>query len=178
VRSLAGPFFVVAAVLGVAGMSKLARPGSLADSMGRLGLPRSSIVARAVGGVEVAIAVGALGGHRWFAALTAVAYVVFAVFVVALLRTAPGARSCGCFAGAEAPPKVLHVVVDLLAAAVAAGAAIGDGPGLFEVLGDQPLLGLPFLILAATAVYLVLLVETALPALGRPTPTGPGTQTP
>jgi len=174
VRTLAGPFFVVAAVLGVAGVSKLARPASLADSMRRLKLPGGASAARVVGGVEVAVAVGALaGGHRWFAALTAGAYVVFAIFVVALLRTSPGARSCGCFGGAEAPPKLLHVVVDLLAAGVAAGVAITDGPGLFEVLGRQPLLGLPFLVLAATCVYLVLLVETALPAVSRSTPPAP-----
>lgn len=105
-------------------------------------------------------------------------YVVFAVFVVALLRTSPGARSCGCFGGAEAPPKVLHVVINVLAAGVAAGFALSDGSNLFEVMGRQPLLGLPFLVLAATCVYLVLLLETALPAWAHPTPIAPGTNTP
>ena len=58
----------------------------------------------------------------------------------------------------------MHLVIDLVAAAVATTVAIaGDAVALPDVLGDQPLLGIPFTILAITGIYLVFLSFTALP---------------
>ena len=82
--------------------------------------------------------------------------------VVALRRDAPIA-SCGCFGKVDTPPSVVHVVLDLLFAGVAAAAAFTGDVALPDVLRDQPLAGVPFLVLLAIGVYLVFLAFTALP---------------
>jgi hypothetical protein len=53
--------------------------------------------------------------------------------------------------------------VNGLAALVGAAVVVDPGVGLPDVLADQPLLGLPFLLLVATGVYLAFVALTVLP---------------
>jgi hypothetical protein len=168
---LAGPFVVAAALLGLGGASKAVGPSDTARALGTLGLPSSRALVRAGGIAELVIAVGALVfGNRVFAVLVGLSYLGFLVFVVlALVRHAP-LSSCGCFGKAETPPSAIHVVVDALVVLVAAVVVVDPGVGLPDVLADQPLLGGPFLLLAAVGVYLAFLSLTLLPktlAAGR-----------
>jgi hypothetical protein len=52
------------------------------------------------------------------------------------------------------------------ASAALTAAVVATGPSPLSVLGDQPLLGIPFLLLTACATWLAALTMDALPALG------------
>jgi hypothetical protein len=161
---LAGPFVVAAALLGLGGASKAVEPSDTARALGMLGLPSSHALVRAGGVAELAIGVGALAfGNRVLAVLVGLSYLGFLAFVVlALVRHAP-LSSCGCFGKIDTPPSAIHVTVDALAVLVAGAVVVDPGVGLPDVLADQPLLGLPFLLLAAVGVYLAFLSLTLLP---------------
>jgi hypothetical protein len=168
---LAGPFAVAAALLGLGGASKAAEPADTARALGTLGLPSSRLLVRAGGAAELVIGVGALAfGNRLFAVLVGLSYLGFLAFVVlALARHAP-LSSCGCFGKADTPPSAIHVTVNALAVVVAATVVVAPGAGLPDVVGEQPLLGVPFLLLVAVGVYLTFLSLTLLPktlAVGR-----------
>ncbi|HUF85251.1 MAG TPA: MauE/DoxX family redox-associated membrane protein [Acidimicrobiia bacterium] len=161
---LAGPFVVAATLLGVGGASKVLEPADTARALGTLGLPSSPALVRAGGAAELVIAVGALTfGNRGFAVLLGLSYLGLLAFVVlALVRHAP-LSTCGCFGKADTPPSAIHVTVNGLAVLVAAAVVVEPGVGLPDVLAGQPLLGLPFLLLAAVSVYLTFLSLTVLP---------------
>jgi hypothetical protein len=57
----------------------------------------------------------------------------------------------------------VHVVLDLAFAGVAAAAAIVGEVALPDVLADQPLVGIPFLLLLVIGCALVFLAFTSLP---------------
>jgi hypothetical protein len=168
---LAGPFVVAAALLGLGGASKAVEPSDTARALGALGLPSSRALVRTGGAAELVIGVGALAfGNRVFAVLVGLSYLGFLAFVVlALARHAP-LSSCGCFGKADTPPSAIHVTLDALAVLVAGAVVVDPGVALPDVLADQPLLGLPFLLLVAVGVYLAFLSLTLLPkalAAGR-----------
>jgi hypothetical protein len=169
VSVLAGPFTIAAVLLAVGGALKAVRPRDTAQALTAVGLrfpaffPARAVV-RAGGAVEAVIGAGALlTGGPLFAALVAVSYLVFAAFVVVALRSGAPISSCGCFGKVDTPPSVVHVVVDLVAAAVALGAAVVGDVALPDVLRDQPLLGIPFLLLVVIGCSLVFLAFTSLP---------------
>jgi hypothetical protein len=162
---LAGPFVIVSALIVLGGAFKAIDPTDTAYALRSLGLPHAVLLVRAGGAVEVVIGVGALVvGGPVFAALVALSYLAFAGFVLFALRSGSPISSCGCFGKVDTPPSPIHVVIDLLAAGVAATVALaGDAVALPDVIGDQPMLGVPFVILAVTGIYLVFLSFTALP---------------
>jgi hypothetical protein len=169
VSVLAGPFAIAAVLLAVGGALKAVRPRDTAQALGAVGLKFPSLFpARAavrVGGVvEVVIGVGGLlTGGPVFAGLVAVSYLAFAAFVFVALRTGAPISSCGCFGKVDTPPSVVHIAINLAAAAVAIGAAIVGDVALPDVLRDQPLLGIPFLLLIVIGCSLVFLAFTSLP---------------
>jgi hypothetical protein len=153
---------VVAMVVVVGGVAKLVRPGPFADLLAVLGLPGGAVAARAAGVVEVVVGLAAfLTGARWSAALLAAAYLVFAVTVAMAERR--GAASCGCFGAADAPPSGVHVVTNLVSAAVAAAAAAVGTESLRVTLADQPAAGLPYLVAVGAAVYFVVRINLRRP---------------
>ncbi len=162
----AGPFAIATVVLALGGALKGFEPADTAHAMHALGLPGGRLFVRLGGMFEVVVAVGALvTGNPILAGVVAASYVVFAVVVTAALRTGRPISSCGCLGKIDTPPSAVHVAIDIAAAAAAAGAALA-GAGrvaLPDVLGDQPLLGLPFVLLVAVGVALVLLSLTTLP---------------
>src|SRR6478735_9809131 len=154
---------VVAGILAVGGVAKLRGPEATVPMLQALGLPASPALARLLGLLEVAVGLTAfLVGGRVLAAAVAV---LFAVFTAAVLRLRAGgdAVSCGCFGRSSAPPTMVHVVVDAVAAAAAVAAAVIDAPGFWSMRPDLPTAGVPQLLLTALAVWLGVAVLTVLP---------------
>jgi hypothetical protein len=156
---LTGVFQILALVIAVGGVAKIVAPAAFATTLRSLRIPGGTTLARVSGLVEVALGVGAvLLGGRVAAALVAAAYAVFTVVVVAARRA--GAASCGCFGAVAAPPSTLHVVVNGASAVLALLAAIAGPPALADVLADQPLAGIPYLVALATGAWLTVVADT------------------
>lgn len=157
-----GPFLVGVALLLAGSVLKLQRPAQTAGALGAIGLPRSVALVRAGAALELVVGAAALAGTRVGAAAVAASYLAFTVFVgVALARRAP-IGSCGCFGGIDTPPSVLHVVVNLAAAAAAVAATISPR-SLTSALSPQPWAGVPFLLLVAATAGLAFVALTDLP---------------
>jgi hypothetical protein len=169
VSVLAGPFAIAAVLLAVGGAAKAVRPRDTAQALTAVGLrfPRvlpARVAVRIGGAIEVVIGVAALlVGGPVLCALVAASYVAFTGFVVIALRTGAPISSCGCFGKADTPPSIVHVVLDLLFAGVATAGVFTGDVALPEVLRDQPLAGIPFLMLLAIGCALVFLAFSALP---------------
>ena len=163
---VAGPLFAAALVLGVAGMIKLTTPAPTRVALRTAGLPGTVLAARALGMIEVAIALYTLAwGGRLASGLVALAYIGFAGFSLVVINKTRGQAPCGCFGASEAPLTNLHVAVDLALAAVAVAAVADPVPGLFAVATDTPLFGVPFLGFIVLLAWLVQVLLTALPEL-------------
>jgi len=166
---LAGPFAIAAVLLAAGGAAKAVRPRDTARALTAVGVrfPRmlpGRVVVRIGGAIEAAIGVAALlVGGPVLCALVAASYLAFAGFVVVALRSGAPISSCGCFGKVDTPPSMVHVVLDVAFAGVAAAAAFTGGVALPDVLGEQPLLGIPFLVLLVLGCSLVLLAFTSLP---------------
>jgi hypothetical protein len=169
VSVLAGPFAIAAVLLAVGGAAKAVRPRDTAQALTAVGVrfPRwvpARVAVRIGGVVEVGVGVGALlVGGPVLCALVAVSYLAFTAFVVVALRRDAPISSCGCFGKVDTPPSLVHVVLDLAFAAVATAAAFTGDVALPDVLGDQPLLGIPFLLLVGIGCSLVFLAFSSLP---------------
>lgn len=164
-RTLAGPFVVAAALLALGGLFKARRPAPTARALRAAGLAPLAPAARVVGVAEVAVGVGALAvDNALLSGLVAAFYLGFAGFVaLSLTREAP-VEDCGCFGGGDSPPSMVHLVLDLAAAGVAAAIAIGPGGmSLASALDGQPLGGVPFLALAVVTGGLAYAALAALP---------------
>jgi hypothetical protein len=160
----AGPFAIAASLLAIGGVLKAIKPGDTANALRGVGIPAGAWVVRAGGIAEAAIGVWALAtGDRAAAVLVALSYLAFTGFVlVALVRDSP-ISSCGCFGKADTPPSWVHVGVNLVAVVAALAVAIEPGAGFGDVRADQPLAGVPFVLLTLTGVFLVFLALTLLP---------------
>jgi hypothetical protein len=169
VSVLAGPFAIAAVLLAVGGAAKALRPRDTAHALGAVGMkfPRwlpGRVVVRIGGAVEAVVGVAALlVGGPVLCALVAASYLAFAGFVVVALRTGAPISSCGCFGKVDTPPSVVHVVLDVAFAAVAAVAAFVGDVALPDVLADQPLAGVPFVMLLVIGCSLVFLAFSSLP---------------
>ena len=158
-----------AVLLVLAGAAKLSRPApGWADL---LGFRARTPVVRLVGASEAATGVAALflgGAASWAVGLL---YAVFAVVVLRALLA--GAGSCGCFGRLDAPPSLIHVVGNLVLAAVsfgAAGASSPPIPAVVQAMGDSPAAGAALAAVVALLAGLLLVSFTALPeALGART---------
>jgi hypothetical protein len=163
---LAGPFAIATVVLALGGALKALEPASTAHALIALGLPGGRLLVRIGGAFEAVLAVAALvTGFPVAAALVAASYAAFAVVVLFALRSGRPISSCGCLGKVDTPPSWVHVGIDVVAAGVAAGAALAGAAdiALPDVLGDQALLGVPFILLVVVGVGQVLLALTALP---------------
>ena len=164
----AGPFLVASLLLTIAGLLKAFDPATTAGALRRAGFPVPPVVVRVGGGIEVLVGVAAIvTGAPLPAALLACSYLVFTGFVLLALARHLPIGSCGCFGKVDTPPSVVHVVLNAGAIASAVAVALGSGGGIGDVLADQELLGLPFLLLVGIATYLAFFALTALPQLDR-----------
>jgi hypothetical protein len=132
---------VASGVLAVAGAAKIRRPAPFATFLRTTGIGltarRADGVARMVGVGEIAVATTALlvGGTAPFAVLGAFMVALAAVSFFSVSRRAP---SCGCFGAASAPTTSTHVVLDLLFARGALGAAMAGAAPIVDRLGPAP----------------------------------------
>jgi len=167
----AGPVLALAVLLGVAGVVKLGRPASAITALTAAKLPAPEIGVRALGLVEVGIAIALVTvGSAFTALFLAIVYAGFALFMLRLVRLADATVSCGCFGEVDAPASMVHVVVNAIAASIAlAGVAVPPGP-VVEILSSDVVEGGWFLLLVvllATVVYAALaLLPELLDAIG------------
>jgi hypothetical protein len=161
---LVGPFAIVACLLAAAGLAKAAQPAATAGALAAMRLPHRRWMVRAGGAAEGLLAIAALvSGSVLLAVLVAVSYAAFAGFVVGALRAGVPISSCGCLGKVDTPPHPVHVAVNLFAAAAAVGVALHGGVPISDVLADQPLAGVPFVLLVVVGVVAASLVMSALP---------------
>jgi hypothetical protein len=181
VVALAGPFIVIAALVGVGGAVKLGRPATTARALDQMGLPSSAALVRLGAAAEVVVAAGALAwGSRPFAAALALSYLGFAGFVLAALRRGVPLSSCGCFGVQDTPPTYGHVVLNLAAVGVATAVALGSPHG--AALADLGAMGAPmllrgvFLVLVGASTWFAYVALTLLPRVldGARTPAEEG----
>ncbi|MGH9186042.1 MAG: MauE/DoxX family redox-associated membrane protein [Acidimicrobiales bacterium] len=152
-----------AGLLVLSGGSKLWSPTATATALAALKVPGVGGTARLLGAGEIGVGGLALLVGGWIAGLAvATAYVGFAV-VALVLRASADPVGCGCFGRASTPPTLLHAAVDLALAAAAAATLINPMQGVVRILGDQPLAGVPYVMLVVTAVALLHAVLTVLP---------------
>jgi hypothetical protein len=163
---LAGPLAVAALVLAVGGAFKLRDPSSTRDMFAAVGMhsPRARrVFAIASGLVELALGVAAFLVGGWLLAFaTAVAFAVFALLALRLVRT-NSTTSCGCFGRHSGRTTFLHVAIDAVVAAVALATGIADAPGFLQARGELPVNGFVFAGLAALGAWLVIAALTVLP---------------
>ena len=153
----------IGAVLLIAsGGAKLADRAPTRGALSAAGLPSSDAFVVALALTEVAAGAAALVVRSPFAALlVAVLYLGFAVFVLHALRRGLPIQSCGCFGKVDAPPTSTHVVVTLLLAVGAVGAA--SGTRLVDRLAETPTMGTAFLVMTSIGAYLTYLLLAELP---------------
>lgn len=163
---LVGPLFIAAALLVLAGVPKVAEPGDTTRAIRSAGLPANDLLVRmlALGEVAVGVAVIAVGGPVP-AALLALLYAAFAVFIVVAMARGGAVSSCGCFGKTDTPPTHAHLVLNVSAAAVGVAAAFAGLGGLVDVLPDQPAAGVPFIGFVALGAWFAYLTLTLLPRL-------------
>lgn len=155
---------VVALVLAIGGALKLVDPQPTRDLLAGVGLPAPRWAPAALGTVELAVAVAVLAdAGPWADAALGLLYVGFAGLVAVAVRRGPEGVSCGCFGRYSAPPSTIHLVANAISAGLGLAAAATGPPALVDVLGEQPLAGVPLLALVAVATGLVIAVTTVLP---------------
>jgi hypothetical protein len=162
--AFAGPALVAAALLALAGAQKLVDPAMTVGALRALRLPSSSALVRAGSAAELALGVAAVaigGSVLW--SLVALSYLALGAFVVTALRRGTMLGSCGCFGREDTPPHVTHVVLNLLLAGVAAGAAASLDTPIVDELADHPGAAVALLAIAAVAVYLLRVAYVELP---------------
>jgi hypothetical protein len=163
---LAGPLFIAASLVVVAGIPKVADPSDTTRALRSVGLPGTDLLVRGLAVAEVAIGISVIVlGGRFTSGLLALLYAGFAGFIVLAMRRGGSVASCGCFGKADTPPTMAHVLLDVSAATVALAATIAPPASLSALLGDQPAFGIPFVAFVAMGAWLGYLVLTLLPAL-------------
>jgi hypothetical protein len=164
VLGLAGLFFAISLLVAAAGALKAARPHTTARALAQAGFGVPAFAVRMGGLAEVVVGGAAVLVAGWVpAALVAVSYAAFAVFVGTALWRGTPLSSCGCFGREDTPPTVGHLVFNLAAAGVAIYFSLLSPPGVGRLLARQPGAGVPFALLVLTTAGLAALVLTELP---------------
>jgi hypothetical protein len=130
---------MLAAVLGVAGASKLRNPEPSRRALAALGAPARAGLARAMGAAEMMLAALALTVPAELSGVALAAlFAGFAVFAHLLGRAADGV-GCGCFGEEDGrPPGRMHVAVNALAALAAVAVAVRAPRSLAQLAGGDP----------------------------------------
>jgi len=166
--AIAPPFFLAASLLLVSGALKLVRPRATAQALLDAGLPRSRAVARGLGAGECAAAAfAAWAPARGGALALAIVYLAFASFVGYVLRTHPTAGSCGCAGSKAVPPSLLHLGLDVVAAAAGLAYLAEHGPSAGVWFAGLGWGSVPVLAGLALAGWLVVVVVTEVPPAWR-----------
>jgi hypothetical protein len=163
---VAAPFYVASALLVLAGVTKLRDPSSLVRVLRQARVVSSRAIVKAFGSLEVAAGTAALIRPGFLTGVAVAAlYVTFSGFLLWVLVERVPVTSCGCLGARETPPSVVHLVLNVCAAAAAAAVAAGITPsGVLPFAIDLSYLAVPFLIGAAAIAYAAYLAVAFLPA--------------
>ena len=168
---LIGLYLIGSALLVVAGAAKAIRPGDTALALAQVfpGHLRLQPLVRIGAACEAGVGVLALLLPRPLpAALVCASYLGFAAYVSYVRRRRGLLATCGCFGRTDTPATWLHVVINLVLAAAAAGVAGGTtgASTLHSVLTAQPWGGVPLLVASGVGLWLTYQALTLLPSLG------------
>jgi hypothetical protein len=163
--ALTAPFFVVCALLVIAGAHKIAAPQGPRESLALIGISAPTLAIRGLGAAEVALGtVAAISPSALTGALVALAYGAFFGFVVLLLVRDPSRSvDCGCFGRTERQAGWLHVALNGLACAAAAAVAAFGAHGIGWILSRPATIAPALIIGTAAASYAGYLAYTVLP---------------
>jgi hypothetical protein len=169
------PAFAAAAILLViAGASKIASPYMAQASLSTAGLPAPLTGVRALALCEVAIGSAALiEPSTLTAALAALAYGVFCLFTLRLLRLADEGIDCGCFGGAGSEVSGVHVALNAAAFVVCVAGAVVPPHSFGWVFGRTPLTAITVCIGIAAIAYASFMAFTVFPRAWQSYSRGP-----
>ncbi len=158
-------FLASAAVLGVAGVAKVLKPGDTSRALRMAGLPGHPWTVRSGGAVELAVSISAFAlPGTLTGALVAFSYAGFAAFVATAIGRGWPLSSCGCFGRPDARPGPAHLVLNLAATAGACWWAIEPPASGWRIVDHQPGHGIALLVVSLVLAQLAYLVWTR-PAL-------------
>lgn len=164
--ALAPLFATAAALLVLAGASKLRSPLTARAALRATGVPVGDLAARLLGAGELALGAACLAWPTpLLAGCLAAAYLGFAAVVTQLLRRG-AAVPCGCFGADAFSASRLHAAMDLVAAAVCLAAVAVRPPSILSLAGDSPT-RIVLVLGIAGATYLASLAFALLPGLWR-----------
>jgi len=144
-------------------------PAPTVGAMRALHLPASLMSVRLMGFAEVVIGlVAALTGSAIAMGFVGSAYVTFVFIVLAAMKAKTQIQSCGCFGKTDTPPSLIHLGANSVFAVVALASAFKGAESLPELLANQPMYAVPFLVTFGVALYMVVLGLTVLPSSRRP----------
>lgn len=167
----AGPVLALAALLVVAGASKLRDPAPTAGALAAAGFPHHRVAVIVLGVVEIGLGTAVIAFGDGYAALAAGAvYGGFAWFVVVALRRRLPIASCGCLGAIDTPPSRVHLVLDLVAVALLVSAWVQPIGPLGGLPGQPPDVVVPFLAFTGVTVYLLYASIAVLPLARPPAP--------
>lgn len=162
--ALSAPVLAAALLVGIAGVAKLAAPSTTVSAIRAAGLPAHRVLVEGMGMVELVLAVAIVVWAPTVAVgVLAIFYLGFAAFTWRLRRRQGDAASCGCFGARTTPAHPLHVMVNLVIAAVAILAVVWPVDALGAAVGTTPLAGIPFIGATFAATGCLYLALTSLP---------------
>lgn len=167
--AIAAPYLACVALLGVAGLAKIARPENTVRALREAGFPATRTAVRAGAAAETGVSVAALvAPGALTAAMVAASYAGFTVFTVLALRLRWPISSCGCFGKPDTIPTKAHASLNAGAVASAVWWASSPPASLDRVLSGQPWLGAPLGLVTAVVALLAYIVWTnPIPAVSR-----------
>lgn len=169
VPAITAPYLAAVALLGLAGVSKLARPNDTARALRLAGLPASRTLVRAGAAGEVAVAVAAFAVPGAFTGgLVAACYAAFTAFVAVALRRHWPISSCGCFGKPDTPPTRSHAALNAGATVCAVWWAASAPSNPIHALARQNWHGSALTLETAVVALLAFVVWT------NPLPAAPG----
>ena len=145
---------VFSVLLILTGAVKIARPHDVEKALVGLGFPRIPGIGVIIGGGELIVGVGALIFPTFLVA-QGVLYIAFAIWVSLALRSDVPIASCGCLGRDDTPPTRAHVLLNVGAGLISAGALFGSPLMLGE--GAQLVSGL---VVIGVGVFLSFVVLT------------------
>jgi hypothetical protein len=167
--AIAAPYLASAALLGLAGLAKIARPENTVRALRAARFPASRTAVRGGAAAETGVSVAALVvPSALTGAMVAGSYFGFTLFTVLALRMRWPISSCGCFGKPDTIPTKAHAFLNAGAVASAFWWALSRPASLDRVFSDQPWHGAPLGLVTAVVALLAYIVWTnPVPALSR-----------
>ena len=124
-----------------AGVAKFARPSTAVEALRGAGIPSGDGLVRAASLVELTLGALVLAEDSWLArVLLALAYLGFAVFAIAAIRSGKLAP-CGCFGSSDGDIGWRHVWTDVVLAVGLCVSAATGATSAWHLIGVSRVLG-------------------------------------